>query len=491
MGVIRRQSIWGTIITYVGAALGFVTTAFFFPRIFSTEQIGLINIIIAYATILSTFASLGMNQVIGKFFPYFKDKSKNHNGFTFIITIIPFVGFLIIWLIYPFIKHFFIQRSGESYLLSEYITYLIPFIFLILYFNIYETFYKFLYNITFGAFLKEILQRIVILVGIVLFYFSFVSFNSFVNIYLIAYAVPLVVIVLSLIKQNELSLKPKLNYVSKEMRNSMLSMGTFGIISSFAGMVIMNVDKIMIERLLGLDYAGVYSIVFFFGMIIVLPSRPLIKISSAYIAEAWKNTDMQMISDIYKKSSINQFIIGSLILMGIWCNMHNVFRILPPEYHQGKWVIILIGIAYLTDMVTGNSAYILINSKHYKYVTYIVSLLIIVSVVTNYVFIPIWGLTGAAFASLISKIIGNSMLIGSLKIKYKLFPLNYRHVIISLIGSAIYVLNKFIPIYDNYILDIIYRSIIISIVFVGLIYITKVSEDVNETIKNIFRHIFR
>ena len=195
MGTIRKQSIWGTIITLIGAFLGFLTTAILFPRFFSTEQVGLINIIVAYATLLSTFASLGIYQVTGKFFPYFKDKEGGHNGFVFIITIIPLIGFLIILLVYPSIREFFIRKSGETYLLTNYIFYLVPLVFVILFFNVYETYYKFLYNITLGAFLKEILQRLVILGGIILFYFSVISFTNFINIYLIAFILPLLVII--------------------------------------------------------------------------------------------------------------------------------------------------------------------------------------------------------------------------------------------------------------------------------------------------------
>jgi O-antigen/teichoic acid export membrane protein len=235
----------------------------------------------------------------------------------------------------------------------------------------------------------------------------------------------------------------------------------------------------------------VYTIAFFFGVLIVMPSRPLIKISSAYISEAWRNKDLELIRKIYIKSSINQFIIGLLLLIGIWCNIHNIFKILPPEYYEGKWVILIIGLAYLSDMMIGTSANILVNSRFYKFVTYIIVVLVVVSIFLNIVLIPLLGLIGAAIAAFISKIVTNSMFVITLQKKYKLFPFNYKHIIIAGIGLFVYFINYFLPVNENYIFDIIYRSGIITLVFVTLIYLTKVSEDLNETMKYILNYILK
>ena len=65
---------------------------------------------------------------------------------------------------------------------------------------------------------------------------------------------------------------------------------------------------------------GIYNISFYFGTIILIPAVALGKISSTFIADAWKDKDMETINDIYYKSSINQLFAsimarGSLQLM--------------------------------------------------------------------------------------------------------------------------------------------------------------------------------
>lgn len=115
----------------------------------------------------------------------------------------------------------------------------------------------------------------------------------------------------------------------------------FGVIVGFSNVLVLSVDRIMVEKMIGMDAAGVYSITFFFGTLVVIPARSLRKIAGTMLAEAWKNKDMKTIEEIYSKSIVNQLLIGVLIFIGLWSNIHNVFEILPKDYESGKWVIFL------------------------------------------------------------------------------------------------------------------------------------------------------
>ena len=42
MGIIQRQSIKGSIYSYIGAGLGFLNLAILSPKFFTTDQIGLV-----------------------------------------------------------------------------------------------------------------------------------------------------------------------------------------------------------------------------------------------------------------------------------------------------------------------------------------------------------------------------------------------------------------------------------------------------------------
>ncbi|NPA44732.1 MAG: polysaccharide biosynthesis protein, partial [Chlorobi bacterium] len=216
-------------------------------------------------------------------------------------------------------------------------------------------------------------------------------------------------------------------------------------------------------------------------VLISLPSRPLRKISSIFLAEAWKKNNIEEVNTVYKKSISTLFLIGTLIYVGIIINLDNIFEIIP-KYESGRNVIILIGAAYLVDMLSGTSASIISNSKHYKVLGYIMMATVGLVIITNIIFIPIWQLTGAAFASFITIVIAFFMRFLFLYFKYKLQPYFYKHFLILIIGALMLVVNYFIPENNNFILDIIIRSSVITVLFISLSYFLKISEDANKLI---------
>ncbi|MBR2167875.1 MAG: oligosaccharide flippase family protein, partial [Paludibacteraceae bacterium] len=70
MGQIAKQSFRDTVVTYLGVAIGFVTTFFVITRFLSAEEIGLARVLIDAAVLFVGLAQLGTNASIVRFFPY-------------------------------------------------------------------------------------------------------------------------------------------------------------------------------------------------------------------------------------------------------------------------------------------------------------------------------------------------------------------------------------------------------------------------------------
>ena len=154
MGIVIRQSFKATMVSYIGAAIGAVSVLLIYPRCLEPEQIGLIRILTEAALLIAAFAQLGMASMSIKFFPYFKNKEKNHNGFPFIMTILPFVGFIIFLLIFRFIRGGIVSTFNErSALFGEYIIYLIPLTLFSIYTAVFETYSSLLERIVVPKFI--------------------------------------------------------------------------------------------------------------------------------------------------------------------------------------------------------------------------------------------------------------------------------------------------------------------------------------------------
>lgn len=481
MGIVFRQSLKGTIYVYIGVLLGFITTAILFPRIYTTEQVGLLKVLVAYSTLLAQLGTLGITGVTILLFPHFRDNAKKHHGFLLFILLVGLLGFCLIMAFRGGIDSLLIKLNIEkSELFIGYIKALYFLVFFQIFFSILDAYYSSLFNSVYGAFLKEVVQRILIIIAIGLFFLNLVSFRSFVLLYITAISFPTVMLVIRLVRDNQFSLKAEWGYFNKGIVRQILSISVFNIINGLSMIIIQNVDLLMVNSLVGISAAGVYSICFFFGIAVSLPARSIIKISNVVASDAWKNNDRQTLNDIYYKSCLNLFIIGFILFLGLWVNIENIFHILGNDYRPGKWVIFFIGLSSLIDMATGANNSIMGTSKYYWVQTIFIILLVIMVIVSNILLIPIYGISGAALGSAISLSVLNLLRFLFLYFKFDFQPYNRRFPLIIIIGVVSYIIAAIIPRFSNFIVDIAVRSSVLAFLYGSTVYFLKVSDDINQ-----------
>lgn len=492
MGIVRKQSIIGSVWVYVGAVLGFVTSAILLPRYFSQEEIGLLSLLVTYGVLFAQFASAGFLHTINRLFPYFRSDENKHNGFLFFALFIVSIACILLVGVYYIAQPFITANSSSSpsNLFAHYAYLIIPLFISIVFFNILDFYNKALFNATRGIFLKEIALRICILIAIALYMWEFIVFKTFVYSYIASYVCILLFIIIALIHDKQLHLRPNFELLNKPMRKEIRNVSMYGLLISAAGFIILNIDRIMIEKLVvdnPLAQVGIYATCTYFATMIILPSRPLLKIASTLVAEAWKRNDMEQISVLYTKSTITQFIIGILVFAGIIVNIDYIFYIIPQSYKPGTWVIIWIGLFYLSDMLSGLNNTILGASPKYKSLSVFTFVLIVAIIVLNVVFIPTYGITGAALASFIAKFLYNISTFLYLKKSYGLQPYSYKHIQILLVAIGATAIAYYIPEHSQVVVNIVIKSIVVTAVFCIGIYTLRVSEDVQEIVNKVLK----
>lgn len=486
MGVIKRQTIRGSAYSYLGVVVGFFTTALIMPKLMSQEQIGLINVLVAVSALYAQFSTLGFTTVTSRIFSYFRDKDKNHNGFVFLAVVVGMIGFTIALISFFILKPGIVESNMEkSPLLVKYIWYLVPLIFFRMFFLILDTYNKMLFDATTGTFLSDLLYRIGNLFLLIAFFFHLINFTQYVFGYVVILSFPAVYLAGLLIYRKQFNLQPQLDFIQPPLQKEMISLAVFGIIGGLSTVALSSIDKILLNEYYNLSMTGVYSISFFFGSIILIPNRALGKISSTIIADAWKDNNLETIDDIYYKSSINQLFAGLLLFILMVTNLHNIFKILPAEYSGGQWVIIVISLSNLIVVSTGVSVQIIGTSHKYKIQTYSLGLLVILTVIFYMIFIPLWGMIGAALGSLFSMALASSLRVSYLHWKMKLFPYRITHLKCIAVGVVAFAFGKFIPVFPHYLVDLLIRSSVISIVFTSLSYMFHISPDLNLVIDKI------
>jgi len=490
MGVIRRQSIGGFIYTYMGVILGFVNLVVISPLILDSEQIGLLQLLISISAILAQFSSLGFLNVTNKLFPYFKDSATRHSGFGIIVILAGILGFLIISVSYVFFKPYLIETNLEkSPLFIEYIHWLLPLSFFTVIFNLLDNYNKALYNAILGTFIKELVVRVGNLIILGLFFLEIIAFDVYVTLFIINLSLPGAFMFFFLLIKGEIGFSISKQIFTKKLKKEMLTISLFGLFSGFATIGVINIDKYMINQYIDLSATGIYSIAFYFGSLILLPNRPLAKISTTLVAESWKNNDTDMLKSIYYKTSINQLLIAQLLFLGLWCNIQNILAFLPPEYAEGKLVILFISLANLINMASGVSIQILGTSSRYRVHTYLIIFLAVMVIITNILFIPRFGIIGAALASLISTLVYVSMRTFYLYYAFKLFPFRADHLKALGVFLLILTINYLLPEFVNHYIDFFIRSLLITILYSSIVVWIGISEDGNQLLREVINKL--
>ncbi|MDH3709150.1 MAG: polysaccharide biosynthesis C-terminal domain-containing protein [Cyclobacteriaceae bacterium] len=487
MGLIGRQSIKSTIYIYLGVGAGFILRAKLFPQHLSESEIGILALLISYGSIFAQIAILGFNHATIKYFPFFRNPKQGHHGFLLLYLIVAAVGFLLFmglqWLVAE------ITFTTEVDLFQQYYFLCIPLTASLLLFLVMDNYNTALYNASTGVFLREFVLRIVMLGFFMLFIWQIVDFGSYAYLYIGSFTLIALLMMAFIIWRGEFLVKPTPRLWNKTLLKAMAGISFFGLLTGLNNVVILQVNNILIDAYYNEAMTGIYITNFFFAALILLPSRGLNKIAPTIISNAFKSRDLDTVHQVHYKSTINQMVIGLLLFVGLYINLHNVYRILPESYAIGSMVIIYTGMANLVQMLGGISSSIIGFSDYFRYNTYLTVIQLIILVILNLLLLPSWGITGAALATLGAILVINVLKFVFLKIKFDIQPYRIKHLL-GLITAAICLgINYFLPELPQLIPDILMRSAIITVIYVSLSYLLKISPEMNHAINKTFEKL--
>lgn len=488
MGVVTRQGIYNSIWSYFGIILGALNTIVLFPAIFEPNEFGLTRVIVAAASIAAQYSTLSIGQITVKFFPFYRDEEKKHNGFVFFMLLVPFIGYLLFLLVTLIFKENIISfYSKDSSLFGDYYNYIIFLTFYMLYFIVFDNYAKALIKGVFQIFLRNVLLRLLWMLFIILYYFKYIDFDMFIFWFVNSQAIILVLSIANIIKNKQLLLTYHKEIFSKINLERFSSFGAFVLLGAGSSFLANYIDVLMIGSLSkdGLTNVAVYSISFYIGSIILVPYTSIMRVAATIISKAWKENDLPKINFIYKQTSNNLLIVGGLIFLGLWLNQETIFYLLNDKYAGGKYVLLFIALAKLFDVSTGVNGQIIQFSSFYKTILYFGIALIVLVVVTNYLLIPQYGIEGAALATLISVVFINLIRMLVIKVKINMMPFDVNTIKIVIVGLLTYVIVSAIPNMDSWFVNVLLRSGLTIILYVPTLYVLNVSKEFNDLVNKL------
>ncbi|APS39507.1 Membrane protein involved in the export of O-antigen and teichoic acid [Salegentibacter agarivorans] len=481
MGIIIKQSFKNLITTYFGFAIGAINTLFLFTYFLEPEYYGLVTFLLSAASLLWPFMGFGVHSTLIKFFTFYKTREEKDRLLN-LVLFLPLIVSLLLGLIvasgYSFLINYFTQGNG---LVRPYIWLIFLIGFATAYFEIFFAWSKLFYKSVFGNFMKEVFHRFCISLLLLGVYFNWITVHQF--IYCIAG-----VFILRLIAMKIYAFSlylPRLNFKFPKNLSPVLKYTSLILIAGSVATALLDLDKVMIEYFMPIENVAIYGIAIYIATVISVPQKAMHQITNPMTAEFLNTKNKKSLEELYKKSSLNLLIVSLLIFILIITNVKQLYELIPDEYELSILVVLLISLVKLYDNLLGNNNSILFNSDYYRIVLFIGVLLVFVAFVLNLIFIPSFGIEGAAIASFIAFFIYNSSKIWLVHKKFNFLPFTSKTWLVLFTGITLSIGFYFWDFGFHPILNIALKSILIGISYVGLAYFLNFSSEVNSIINKV------
>ena len=498
MGIVVRQSIKGAIMNYLGVLVGFITTFFIVTKYLTTEEVGLTRILVDASILLSGLAQLGTSTSAMRYYPYFRDEKEKDHGFFGWTVIIPFFGFIIFSILFFVFKqpieNYFSQNSE---LFVNYIYFVIPMAFFMVYLLVFETNSNLLMRIVVPKFIREVGIRLMTLVVYLLYAFDVINLDGMVIALCLTYGFATLFNVVYLFTLKKVSFKIQPSYVSKWLRKDFIFYTLFLIATSLAGNLVPVLNTFFVSGKLGLAVAGINTIAVYIANLVEIPYRSLSAISRPQISQGMKDNNMQEVNNLVQSVSLHQFIASVFIFFLIWINIDLLYKIIPNGnvYDAAKFVVFILSIVKIVNTSLNVGATVLSYSKYYYYSLLFTIILTITAIVMNVKLIPLWGMEGAALASLISYLIYYAALLTFVNRKLKVTPFSVKEFYMLIIIVSLFVIDWLLQRYMSeqlmssfnneiigHIVDSVVRTALMSSLGIVVIYKLRISKQINDII---------
>ncbi|CAM4055036.1 oligosaccharide flippase family protein [Flavobacterium antarcticum] len=487
MGIVLNQSAKNIAVTYLGFGIGAVNALFLYTSFLGKTNYGIVAFLLSAGNVMMPLMAFGVHSTLIRFYAKYKDELERERFMSFML-LMPLLLIIPISIIAFFGYDLIISLLPAKNELAEPYLWLIPIIGLFMgYFEIFYAWVKVHMKSVFGNFISEVFVRVITTGLLFMVYFKMIEITTFIYGITLAYGFQM----LAMMGYAVYLKKPKFHFVLPENTKEIFNYSFFIILSGSVAVFLLDLDKLMIPYYTGPEQVAVYSVGIFIATVIAVPSRAMLQIIYPITAKLMSENKMQELDVLYKKSAINLQVFGGLILVGIFLNINQMYLVIPDDYSGGLMAVFLIGIAKFYDVILGNNNAILLNTKYYRMVLLFGVVLVLMMVGLNMFLIPLYGITGSALATLISVVFYNTIKLLFIVKKMDLFPFGPTTLksfgIIAVILAVFYFWEfPFEPL-----INIILKSILITIAYVYLNYRFKISTDINELVDGLWKKYVR
>ncbi len=468
MSVIARQGFKYSIIGYLGFLLGTFSALFVFPH--DLEFYGKLRYILPTAEMMLPIVVFGLSFSNVKFF-YQTQKDGRHQNMLSLSLVGIVVNFILFTLFYFILAEVFPSlQESEHWRMKRLILPLILVLAISAVLNKYISNYK---RIVVPNIFESFFPKIANLGAFCLFFFigfpEKIAYAFFFGIFVIA--------MLGYLSYNNKLEKFTPDFSTGYFRKNqfwleVLSYSFFGFLGNIGSFVALKIDNFMIGEYLSFEENGLYSNIYSIVTLINIPQMGLYNISAPIINKHLAENSLRELNQFHKKTSLSLFFLGMVLFSCILVGFPFLTDFIKNGelFKEAEPIVWVIGIAMLFDLATGFNGHIISLSPYYKFNTFAMLILALLTVSLNALFIykTDLGILGIAIAYATSLTIFNLIKISFNYYTFKVFPLSMNMVLATILCSSSVTIAILLPNFSYSLINLFYKPILVLImVWVG------------------------
>lgn len=297
MGIIAKQSIYNVFSIGIAFVIGALNMVYLYPTYPGKEFQGLVIAVLANSNLIQPFLSFGVQHTLIKYFSD-ADSKVERDRLLWFVLLFPILILLIIAPLYSQFNHAILEfLSGNSETVGRF-----PFMILAVaistaYFEVFFSWLRVHLHSVFGNFLKEVYPRLLTLILLLCYVFSWIDKDSFINYLILGYYLRLFVIA----AYSFYIYVPSFEFRLPSNVKPMMRYSALIFLSGAAASFILDIDKSMIYAITSQENVAFYAVALYIAAVVEAPGRAMFQITSPLVATALNQNDLPRLESLLKR----------------------------------------------------------------------------------------------------------------------------------------------------------------------------------------------
>ena len=474
MGIVAKQTSLNVMIIGIAFAIGGLNTLVFYPLFLSAKEYGLVVFLLASSNLLMPLIGFGVHQTIIRFFSSYNSREEQQLFMSSVILFPLFIALIVGGIGVLFYHSIATALSIKNPVITNYTWVIFVVAVATAYFEVFYAWARVQLQSVAGNALKEIFPRLYLFLLLMALYFFELSFHNFIVALVSGYYLRLLMMIV--LANSCYPLRVRLHF-SSNIR-SILTYSVTILLAGSAGSLIIDIDKFMIPQLEEIKQTAFYAVAIFAATLVEVPARAMWQILSPLVATAVNKNNTNEVNSLYRRSALNLVVVSGWFFLLVNLNSEALFSLLPNEgYQKATLVVLYISLAKLITMMFGCGGAIISNSSFYQ-ISLVFSIVMALGVsILNMIWIPLYGIDGAALATLV--VVGVSIVVKIIYLQFKIKanPLSWNLFKALIAVGILYTLFQYIEWTFSPLVQIGLTSTLVSALYFLIVSQFKLSDD--------------